>query len=45
MEYKTAAVLNDMICPAVGKIPEGYVVSLRGADGKIFANLWFGGEE
>lgn len=40
VEYKNAAVLGDVIYPKVGRVPEGYVVSLQGEDGKVFANIW-----
>lgn len=40
VEYKNAAVLGDVMIPEVSKIPEGYVVSLRGGDSRVFANIW-----
>lgn len=40
VEYKNAAVLGDIMIPEISKIPEGYVVSLRSEDSRIFANIW-----
>lgn len=40
VEYKKAAVLGDQMIPRIGKIPEGYVVSLQDPDGNIHANIW-----
>lgn len=40
VEYKNAAVLGDVMIPEISKISEGYVVSLRGEDSKVFANVW-----
>lgn len=39
-EYKNAAVLGDVMMPVIGRIPEGYVVSLQSGEGKIYANIW-----
>lgn len=40
VEYKNAAVLGDLIFPRVGRVPEGYVVSLQSKEGNVFANIW-----
>lgn len=39
-EYKNAAVLGDVMLPRVSMTPDGYVVSLRGEDEKVYANIW-----
>lgn len=38
-EYKNAAVLGDVMFPRVSVTPDGYVVSLRGEDEKVYANI------
>lgn len=42
VEYKNAAVLGDRMFPRIGRVPEGYIVSLQSEDGRIFANIWLG---
>lgn len=39
-EYKNAAVLGDVMIPDISRIPEGYVISLRSEEKKVFANIW-----
>lgn len=39
-EYRNAAVLGDLMYARVSRIQEGYVVSLKDKDEKIYANIW-----
>lgn len=39
-EYRKAAVLGDVMIPRIGRLPEGYVVSLQKEGGEVFANVW-----
>lgn len=43
-EYKKAALLGDVMHPKLGKIEEGYVVSLQDEAGNVFANIWLAGK-
>lgn len=40
-EYKKSAVLNDVICPRVGKCEDGYTVALGNEAGKLYAVIEF----
>lgn len=40
VEYKKAAVLGDRMIPRIGRIPEGYVISLQDPQGNVHANIW-----